>query len=193
MKQIILASSSPRRKQLLEQIGINMIILPSKYVEKSNLAPREQVLDNAKGKAKWIAKRFKGDNLIIAADTIVTINEIILGKPKDKKSAKEMLELLRGKSHKVLTSIFLLDTLTKKVEKSIVETEVFMRNFSDKDLTNYINTKEPYDKAGGYAIQGKASIFVSKIKGSYSNVVGLPLAELTCLLSKFDIEVSNKW
>ncbi len=193
MKQIILASSSPRRKQLLEQIGIKPIILPSEYVEKNNYSPKKQALANAEGKAKWVANKINSDSLIIAADTIVIINEIILGKPKDKKSAKNMLKLLRGKPHNVLSSVYLLDTLTKKVENNVVETEVFMRDFSNKELNNYINTKEPYDKAGGYAIQGKASIFVSKIKGSYSNVVGLPLAELSCLLSKFDIEVSSKW
>ncbi|MFP4456348.1 MAG: Maf family protein [Clostridia bacterium] len=193
MKQIILASNSPRRKQLLEQIGFDPIVLPSKYVEKNNLPPKLQVLDNAKGKAEWISKRFEGDSLIIAADTIVTVDNIILGKPKDKQKAKEMLEILRGKAHLVLTAIYLFDILTKRVEKDIIETIVYMRDFSNNELINYINTKEPYDKAGGYAIQGKASIFVTEIKGSYSNVVGLPLAELANLLSKFNIEVSNKW
>jgi len=193
MKEIVLASGSPRRKELIRQIGINPKVMPTKFIENDTLPPKEQVIYNAKGKANWVLERVDKDCLIIASDTIVTINNIVLGKPKSKEDAKEMLELLNGKTHYVLTSLYLVDYNSKRIESDVVKTEVFMRKFSDSELNNYINTSEPYDKAGGYAIQGKASIFVTKIEGSYSNVVGLPLAELAHLLSKFNIEVSSAW
>jgi len=193
MKDIILASGSPRRKELIKQIGLNVTIMPTDFIENNSLPPKKQVIYNAKGKAKWVLDRINQHSIIIASDTIVTIDDKVLGKPKDREDAKRMLNLLRGKSHKVLSSLYLIDSNNNYSISDIVSTEVYMREFSDLELNNYLNTNEPYDKAGGYAIQGRASIFVTRIKGSYSNVVGLPLAELTQLLSKFNVEVSSAW
>lgn len=193
MKNIILASKSPRRKDLLKQIGINPVIMPTQYQEKDILLPKSQVLANAEGKAEWLAKRTNENSIIIAADTIVTINGIIIGKPQDKEEAYAMLKMLSGKSHLVLSAICVIDTESNVERSEVIETEVVIRDIYESELLNYIETNEPYDKAGGYAIQGKAGIFVKKIFGSYSNVVGLPLTELVTILREFGIEVTSRW
>jgi septum formation protein len=192
--KIVLASASPRRKELLKQIGIIPEIIKTDYQEDESLVPKEQVSSNAAGKALWLIDNYNIDeSLIISADTIVCIDNKVLNKPIDRDDAFNMMKELSGKRHSVLTSICVLNSNNKELKSILVETLVYMRELDEIEINAYIDTDEPYDKAGGYAIQGKASIFIDKIEGSYSNVVGLPLTELTMILKEFNFEVTAAW
>lgn len=193
---IILASKSPRRQELLAQIDIEFQCIPAVSEEKIgpeideklyNLykdTPQGQVRLLAIQKAKEVAKKVNG-KIILAADTVVELNGEILGKPKDEADAKRMLKLLSGNSHKVHTGVCIINQKTAGEtsnynEKQLVEfvetTEVFMKTVSDAEIDAYIATKEPLDKAGAYGIQGRAAAFITKINGDYNNVVGLPIS-----------------
>lgn len=192
MKRLILASASPRRKQLLKQIGLVFEILPSNIEEKLNprLKPLHQVeaLSLQKAQATALMKEAKGA-IILAADSMVAVADEIMGKPKDEKDARRMLRKLSGTTHAIVTGFTLVDTITgKKVTKS-VETKVWFKKLSSQDISAYIKTKEPFDKAGAYAIQEVGSIFVEKIEGDYQGAVGLPLFALAKELKKFGIKV----
>lgn len=190
MKKIILASQSPRRKQLLEQIGLKFEIDPSNYEEDMTLkmTPTKLAEHLSLGKAEDVAKRH-GDSIIISADTIVAVNEEVFGKPKTPEKAKYMLRKLSGRVHSVITGFTIIDTETNKQIIKSVETKVYFKKLSEKEIDAYIATGEPLDKGGSYAIQGKAALFVKKIEGDYFNIVGLPILAITSELKNLGIEI----
>jgi len=186
--KIILASASPRRKQLLKQLGLEFAISPSKIEEKLNprLKPRTQAEVLSLQKAEEVHSK-NPDSLIISADTIVVLNEEILGKPKDEKDAKRMLKRLSGKTHRVVTGFTILGH-KKKVVRS-VETKVTFKKLNDKEVAKYILNEKPFDNAGSYRIQDLGAIFVEKIEGDYFNIVGLPLSTLARELKRFGVKI----
>ncbi len=185
MKDIkfVLASKSPRRRQLLSRLDLNFEVHPSQVDESKYFHenPREHVMKLAEMKAKEVFDDFNSKKvLVLAADTIVSFKKEILEKPESLEEAENMLERLRGSEHEVITGICLLEKNGQDYSTIIdfETTEVFMRDFSKAELKGYINSHEPLGKAGAYAIQGLGSLLVKKIDGSYFNVVGLPLSLL---------------
>lgn len=184
--KIILASQSPRRASILDQIGFDYEIFPSTVDEDKNVPdiPVDHVIELSHRKAINVKKRYTHSyDIIIAADTIVVYNNTILGKPIDSSHAYKMLSRLNNTSHEVFTGITILNSKGKSVSNYEV-TKVYFRNLSDTEIEKYIKTKEPLDKAGAYGIQGKGAILVEKIEGCYYNVVGLPIAKLLEMLKK---------
>ncbi|HHV60582.1 MAG TPA: septum formation inhibitor Maf [Clostridiaceae bacterium] len=187
MKNIILASASPRRKELLEQIGVNFQIVSSNTDEHIEFAndPVEYACTLSGKKAMDVAKRYDSGYLVIGADTIVVLDGKILGKPEDKEDAFRMLKSLQGKWHEVITGVTVIDAGDKRAESDYEKTRVKMRSLSDDMIKAYINTGEPMDKAGSYGIQRFGALLVERIEGCYFNVVGLPLVKLSFMLEKF--------
>jgi septum formation protein len=183
---IVLGSASPRRKDLLTELGIAFSIIPTQKEEKypKNLKEKKVAEFLAKQKSDTIAKDLKKPYLLITADTIVTQNSEIIHKPEDKQYAIDILRKLSGNSHKVITGVCI-----KSVEKEVVFssiTEVFFTNLSDDEINFYIERYKPFDKAGSYGIQEWIGfIGIKKIVGSYNNVIGLPTAELYQKLKLF--------
>lgn len=171
---IILGSASPRRKELLEMIGYDFLIDPSKADEdiKNYKNPTDFVRKASVKKAHVVSKNHP-DDLIICADTIVVIDNEILGKPHSKEEARKMIEKISGRSHDVLTGVSIYYKNIKKTFSS--RTKVYITPLSNEEINNYIETKEPYDKAGAYAIQGIFGKYIEKIQGDYYNVMGLPI------------------
>ena len=185
--QVILASASPRRLALLQQIGIEATVCPADFDEVSGSAVQAEdvVLANAVGKCQAVVK-IKGDSLpVIAADTVVVAEGVILGKPQNAEDAVEMLKQLSGKTHKVLTGIAV--SYTGEMLAEVCETKVVFRDLTDEEIKNYVATGEPLDKAGAYGIQGKGAVLVEKIDGCYNNVVGLPLTRTQLILAKLGV------
>lgn len=176
MRQIILASGSPRRKQLLEGLGVNVKVVPSEIQEKLN--PRLKGVSQAESlsrqKAEAVAGRYR-DAIILAADTVVLLGDTILGKPKDIADAKRMLRKLSGRSHLVVTGYTIIDIVNRKSITESEVTKVFFKKLSKIEIDRYVKREKLMDKAGAYAIQGIGSIFIEKLEGDYFNVVGLPL------------------
>ncbi|MGR0279550.1 Maf family protein [Marinomonas dokdonensis] len=193
---IVLASASPRRKELLSLIVPSFDVLPADIDETpiKGEAAEAYVLRMAKEKARASLERYKQTNgvaqktVFIASDTSVVIEGEILGKPQDLAEAKIMLRKLSGRSHQVMTSVCLCDqNLDQLVAENIV-TQVSFRSISDVEIEQYWRSGEPVDKAGSYAIQGLGALFVTHMSGSYSAVVGLPLYETSQLLTQFGIQ-----
>lgn len=184
MRRIILASESPRRKEFFERYNMDFETIASSIDEKmdNETKPDALVMSLALQKAQDVASKVE-EGIIIAADTIVYKDEV-LGKPKNKEEALEVLKKLSGNSHKVFTGIAIIDKKENKIIVDFEETEVVFRELKDKEIEAYLNTNEYKDKAGSYGIQGLGEILVKEIKGSYSNVVGLPIAKLDMLLKK---------
>ena len=185
--QVILASASPRRLALLQQIGIEAKVCPADFDEVSGSAVQAEdvVIANAIGKCKAVVK-IKGDSLpVIAADTVVVAEGVILGKPQNEEDAVEMLKQLSGKTHKVMTGIAV--SYTGEMLAEVCETEVVFRELTDEEIKKYVATGEPLDKAGAYGIQGMGAVLVEKINGCYNNVVGLPLTRLQLILAKLGV------
>lgn len=189
MAQLYLASSSPRRRELLTQIGLPFHIVPASIDEtpesgESALAYVERL---ARSKAlaglNFLAQR--ADVCVLGADTAVVLDGRILGKPVDRDDALAMLQALSGREHEVLTAVAVADR--DRCEARVVSSRVTFREVHGEEAERYWETGEPQDKAGGYAIQGLAAIFVSRVEGSYSAVVGLPLCETAALLADFSI------
>ncbi|MBU3108245.1 Maf-like protein [Clostridium gasigenes] len=181
----ILASASERRQELLHRIVNDFDIIISNFDEDSVRVGKnieEYVIEIAEGKAIDVIKNINEDAVVIAADTIVTLDNKILGKPKDENHAFEMLKLLSGKTHRVYSAVVVINTKNKKVEKKCLYTEVKFSEITDEEIKQYIETREPLDKAGSYGIQGYGGIFVEKINGCYYNVVGLPLNSLNKMI-----------
>lgn len=181
MKKVILASASPRRRELLMQAGFSFEVIESNADEKVAIKePGRLVAELAKRKAQAVAEGLKGEALVIGADTVVTLEGEILGKPKDKADAFRMLKALQGRTHQVYTGVALIDRKEEGMEVTDFAecTDVTMYPMSEEEIYSYIDTKEPMDKAGAYGIQGRAAIYVREIKGDYNNVVGLPIARL---------------
>ena len=189
-KKIILASGSPRRKQILEQVGLKFTIEVSDYEEKpiSGVKPYEFVETLSLEKAKAVAKNHN-DAIIIAADTIVFLNNQILGKPKTKEDARGMLKKLSGNTHSVFTGFTIIDTVNKRTITNHVETKIRFKNLSEEEILAYIETKEPMDKAGSYGVQDRGALFVEHIEGDYSSVMGLPILKIFEILKEFGIDI----
>lgn len=179
MKNLILASASPRRADLLKMLGFTFQVIPSHVSEKveTPVSPADHVLEISSRKAITVAKNFH-EELVLAADTVVSLENDILEKPIDSFDATNMLTRLSGTTHQVLTGITLIDTSCGNCLSDIAVTDVTFRTLSMNEIYRYTATKEPLDKAGAYAAQGKASVFIESISGCFYNVVGLPL---TCL------------
>lgn len=191
MKKIILASSSPRRREILEKYNVDFQIIKSHIDEKvSNRDdPFQVVMSLAFQKAEDISKVLNYDALVIAADTIVYMDRVI-GKPKDEIDAFRILESLSGKEHLVITGIAIIDTNLGKKIIDYETTKVKFRELQPEKIKSYISTGEFRDKAGAYGIQGYGEILVDWIEGSYSNVVGLPIVKIDKLLERhFDIKI----
>lgn len=190
MRPIILASSSPRRKELLSLTGLKFRVDPGDYLEDMDmkLTPHELAKFLSLEKARSVAGRYK-DSIIISADTFIVFKGRLLGKPHTKKEARKMLEVLSGKTHSVITGFTILDTRNSKRSSDSVETKVSFKRLAQKEIDAYVKSGEPLDKAGAYAIQGLGSVIVKKIDGDYFNVIGLPLSKLAKSLKKFGIYV----
>lgn len=187
MNTIILASSSPRREELLLKYNLNPIIVKFSIEEK--ISPDETVEQIAMAlafeKANQVAKEYGNGEIVIGADTIVACEGKILGKPRDKKEATDMLKLLSNREHEVVTGISIIKSNSNIKVMDYERTIVKFRKLTDDKIRNYVNTGECLDKAGSYGIQGIGGILVEKINGCYFNVVGLPLYKLDILLEKY--------
>lgn len=190
--QIILASGSPRRREILEQIGLPFVVVPSQADEtmSEGISPFMAVQSLSLLKAADVAKTQPKEALVIGADTVVVFENEILTKPQDKEDAKAMLSRLSGNCHSVLTGLTVLRCRDGKSISVTEETKVYFKELSEKEIESYVNTNEPMDKAGSYGVQGLGGLFVEKLDGDYYNVVGLPLAKLGKILQEeFDIEM----
>jgi septum formation protein len=190
--EVILASASPRRAALLEQIGLPFRILPSALGDDWEAAipgeePEACARRLALAKAKDVAARLSR-GLVIGADTLVVDRDRLFGKPRDRDEAQAFLRSLAGRTHRVITGIAIVDVETGQAEVEAAVTAVTMRSFGDQEAATYVATGEPMDKAGAYAIQGRGALLVESIQGDYFNVVGLPLALLATLLRRFGID-----
>lgn len=177
MKRIILASSSPRRIEMMHEKGFLPEIIPANVNEdiRIDTSCHSTVMYLAYKKASYVDNMVKPNNgIIIAADTIVVFNGKIIGKPSNRDDAFKTLTMLRNTSHHVITGVCIIDN-EKKIKTCLYdETKVFFKTYSDEELQSYLSTKEPYDKAGGYAIQGSFSKYIDHIEGDFDNVVGFP-------------------
>jgi len=185
--RLILASKSPRRYELLKQVGFDFEVISSGLMEDfvQKESPQEHVIRLAEAKARDVARGYP-DRWVIAADTIVYINGSILGKPKNREDAMEILHCLSGQEHWVLTGFSVWHLERGKGDKEAVQTVVKVKNLTPAEMEWYVQTGEPFDKAGGYAIQGIGSFMIESIRGSYTNVVGLPLCELIEMLNRLN-------
>ncbi len=189
-KNIILASASPRRKKILENLGLNFKIIPADIEENIGDTFSIELIEKlAFEKADFVKHNYDKKAIIIGSDTVVVLNNKILGKPKDEQDAKQMLRSLSGKTHDVISAIAVIDTYAEKTYVDSVISKVKFRNICDKEIESYVNTKEPMDKAGSYAIQGLASVFVESIEGCYDNIVGISSFKLAQMLKKSGIEI----
>lgn len=193
--RLILASASPRRREILAQVGAECEVIPAKGEELlTSTEPKEAVLQLSCQKAEETAGRLSGDAgniVVLGADTIVSLDGAILGKPKDKKDAVRMLGLLNGREHSVFTGVTMIvrGDGKEQIISFYEETRVFMYPMTKEQIQAYTETGEPLDKAGAYGIQGKCAVYIEKIVGDYYNVVGLPVAAIYQNLEKSGIEI----
>lgn len=192
MTELILASESPRRARLLGEMVASFRVLPSNVEEERepNETPDAYVMRVARAKAESVSSRLSpptGACWILAGDTVVVLEESILGKPKNAAEARWMLERLQDRRHEVITGICLLNREERVLCLEAVRTRVWMRKVEPEEIDVYVRTGEPFDKAGGYAIQGHGGRFIDRIEGSYSNVVGLPTERLSELFRRYGI------
>ena len=183
--KLILASASPRRAEILHAAGFSFIVMSSAVDETPfpEESPADHVLRLADAKAELVAARAVGPAIVIAADTVVTLEGRIFGKPRSTDDARNMLEKLSGRTHAVITGVTLI-RLPDAERRSFVEsTLVHFAQLSAEEITLYLGTEEPHDKAGAYAIQGRAGRYIPRIEGDYFNVVGLPLSRVTQALA----------
>ena len=188
--RIILASSSPRRKKLLAQMGLQFEVIPSECKENflPEQSPAEIATKLALDKAKNVSARIQEPALVIGADTIVVRENKILGKPKDKDEAYSMLCQLQGQVHQVITGLAVIDTQSGRCLTGYERTQVELAPLTPQEIKWYISTGEPMDKAGAYAIQGFGGILIKRISGCYYNVVGLPIHRLWVMLKQMGIQ-----
>lgn len=184
--KIILASKSQRRIDLLKQFGLEFQAHAANIPESSAQTPEETVAHNAYLKTKAVLAQFPG-SLVIGADTVVALYDQILGKSRSQQEAHAILRLLSGRKHRVLTGVSLLSA--NRERSFYVSTDVYIRKLEDYEIRTYVETQEPFDKAGGYAIQGIGGAFVENISGCFYNVVGLPMPRLLLELRTFGIDV----
>lgn len=187
--EIILASQSPRRKELLERMGIRSFTVMDSGVdehEEELLPPEELVCRLSERKAEAVAQRAPAGAVVIAADTVVSLDGAILGKPADKLEAFRMLSTLSGVRHQVYTGVTVLRDGEKQIEHET--TDVTFRELSEEEIERYLATGEPMDKAGAYGIQGYGALLVERIEGDYYNVMGLPVCRLGQMLRRVDVD-----
>lgn len=191
MKKIILASSSPRRKELLEGLGLTIKVIPSRIEEKMNprLGPHAQARQLSLQKALAVAEKSPKESVIIAADTIVVLDGEQIGKPESLTGAKRMLKKLQGRTQLVVTGYTVMDTDTRKMVTDSAESKIWMRKLTSREIDSYIQKEQVLDKAGGYAMQGIGTVLFERIEGDYFNVVGLPLFKLAATLKRFGVTV----
>lgn len=203
--KIILASASQRRENLLQSLGLDFTVIPSnineKALEKKIKDPYKLVVEIALAKAKKVEKQIvekqtkEKDFLIISADTFGVLANKVICKPKNRQEAKQMLKLLSNKTHQILTGIALLKNIKnkqKKIQTRLVIAEVVFKNLSDQKIEDYLDTEVYLDRAGAYGIQDPKCDFVKEYKGSYTNILGLPLKELTKCLKEFGVRIKKK-
>ena len=186
--KFILASASERRKELLSRIVSDFEVRVSDFDEDSvevNNNIEEYVKTLSQGKAKSVALNCSKDSIIIGADTIVVIDNKILGKPKDKNDAFRMLKSLSNSVHRVYSGVTVINNTTKAIKSECLYTEVYFSELSNEEIWKYIDTGECLDKAGAYGIQGYGALLVDEIQGDYFNIVGLPISRLSDLLKKY--------
>jgi septum formation protein len=183
--RLILASQSPRRYDLLSQVNLDVEVIPSKANEDfiEDETPEEHVLRLAETKAVKIATLYP-DRWVLGADTVVTVDHLVLGKPENREESLNMLTQLSGREHRVLTGIFVCHLEKKKQDRLAVQTAVKVKPLTPLEMGWYVQTGEPFDKAGGYAVQGIGAFMIESVHGSYTNVVGLPLCESIQLLDR---------
>ena len=179
--RLILASASPRRRELMAYFGIPFAVIPSTVSEDADGSAAEQVQKLARLKGTEVFRRYPGYP-VLSADTLVCLDSVIFGKPKSRADAMRMLSLLTGKQHQVFTGVCLLMP-DGTVHERLVTTNVLFRKIDEQELLRYTMTQEPMDKAGAYAMQGTGSMFIDRIEGSPSNVIGLPLHTVAGFLS----------
>lgn len=191
--ELILASGSPRRRELLAHLGLPFRVVPADVVETlaSHLPLAEAVAELAERKARAVAAGL-GSGLVLGADTVVVLDQTVLGKPRDPADAEGMLRTLRGRAHDVITGVAVVDAATGRGERSAVVTTVQMRDVIDGEIAAYVATGEPLDKAGSYAVQGAGGELVDAVEGCYANVVGLPLCETAALLARWGVVVTGQ-
>lgn len=190
MKQVILASSSPRRKELLQNIGLTFKVEPGNYEEdlSCGLEPHELAQRISLGKAESVATRYE-DSIVIGADTIILLDGKIMGKPHTDGEARKMLAAISGRSHSVITGFSIIETASGRMVSRSVETKVYIKNLAPDEIDAYVKSGEPLDKAGAYGIQGLGALLVERIEGDYFNVMGLPLFSLMEALKEFGIRI----
>ena len=178
--KLILASASPRRAEILRAAGFSFAVMSSAVDETPypSESPQDHVQRLAAAKAELVAARAVGPAIVIAADTVVTLEGKILGKPRSTEDARKMLEQLSGRTHSVLTGVMLIRLPDAESRSFLESTLVHFARLSEDDIMQYLSTDEPYDKAGSYAIQGRAGRYIPRIEGCYFNVVGLPLSRV---------------
>lgn len=186
---IILASKSPRRQELLRLLGVDFEIMTEDIDETMDpaLLPEDEVRRVSACKAQAVADRVTADDIVISADTIVVLNNRVMGKPKSEDEAIKMLRALSGHTHRVMTGVTVRQG--QRVVSETVITAITFRTLSEREISAYVASGDPMDKAGAYGIQGSASVFVSHLDGDYFNVMGLPVCTLTQLLRSFGVSV----
>ncbi len=190
MKTIILASASPRRKEILEKTGLKFKVDKSgcEEITDPGMRPHEIARFLSREKARHVAAKYR-DALIIAADTLVFLRGRLFGKPCNEEDAKEMLKALSGKAHSVITGFTIIDTASNKELSRSVQSKVFFKRLSRDEIAAYIRSGEPLDKAGAYGIQGLGALLVRRIEGDFFNIMGLPLYALAGSLKKFGVDI----
>ncbi|SFM40841.1 Maf family protein [Marinobacter zhejiangensis] len=193
MPAIVLASASPRRAELLGQLGVTFSVAPADIDETplNGESPRDYVIRMAEEKARVCFQRLGGGKTVIGSDTSVVLGDRILGKPADPDDAREMLRALSGRSHQVMTAVAVVKD--GWADSTLVITDVHFRVLAADEVDAYVETGESLDKAGSYGIQGRGGVFVDRIEGSYSAVVGLPLTETAKLLQSAGFPVWQMW
>ena len=198
MKRIILASASPRRSEILKNLGIDFEVIVSdadeSKIDKNSVPVPIYVQELALIKATAVAEKLKiKSGLIISADTVVCLDGQVLGKPKNDEDAVKMLSMLSGKCHSVFSGICVMDAKNLKSVCSKEETKVYFDELTDEEIRNYVKTGEPSDKAGAYAVQGMGALFTKKVEGDFFNVIGLPIKKLSEILKNdFDFDILNE-
>jgi len=188
MRRIVLASRSSARERLLRQTGIRFKVIPSRIPEIGTmfLVSEKQIKSLALAKARDVASRIK-NGIVIGADIVIVHRRKVIGKPRNRKEARKILNRLNGSTHRVVTGIAIVDAATRKEATACVKTSVKMKRLSSQEIEAYVATDEPLGKAGAYAVQGKGAILIERVNGCYYNVVGLPLPKLADMLKKFHI------
>lgn len=187
MKKLVLASGSPRRLELLSYFGFDLKVIKPGTDETVDpaLTPQEVVISLALQKGRSVAQITGTKTPLLSADTIVVLENDIINKPVDREDAVKMITKLSGRTHSVFTGVAIF--LNDKVDTFFVKSDVTFKDLTDKEIADYCDTEEPYDKAGAYAVQGIGSFMVKSINGSYSNVIGLPVSEVIEHLQKLGI------